>query len=70
MIHAIGSPMSRIGNVRIAATVPPSTPVGVVNRDQERRLERRALEQRLQVSEQPEALLGQRVKSGELAGVE
>ena len=37
-------------------------PVGVVDRDQERRLERGALEQLLQVAQQPEALLGLRMK--------
>ena len=45
-------------------------PVGVVDRDQERRLERRALEQLLQVAQQPEPLLGLRMKRRELAGIE
>src|SRR5207302_3679147 len=40
------------------------------DRDQQWRLERRALEQLLQVSQQPEPLLGLCMKSGELAGVE
>jgi hypothetical protein len=44
--------------------------VGIVDRDQEWRLERRALEQLLQVSQQPVPLLGLRMKSGELAWAE
>ncbi len=45
-------------------------PVGVVDRDQERRLEGCPFEQLLQVSQQPEPLLGPCVQSAELVGVE
>jgi hypothetical protein len=44
--------------------------VRVVDRDQERRLQRRALDQSLQISQQPEPLLGLCMKTRELAGVE
>jgi len=49
---------------------PGIYPVGIVDRDQEWRLECRALEQLLQVSQQPEPLLGVGMKSGELAWAE
>ena len=68
--QAIGSPIEphrQRANRRGRSAV---CPVGVVDRDQERRLERGALEQLLQVSQQPEPLLGLRMKSREPAGVE
>ena len=49
---------------------PAVCPLGIVDGDQERRLERRALEQLLQVSQQPEPLLGVRVERGEPVVVE
>ena len=45
-------------------------PLGVVDGDQERRLERRALEQLLQVSKQPEPLLGLCMQRRERVGIE
>src|SRR6185437_7591997 len=45
-------------------------PVRIVDGDQERRLERRALEQLLQVSQEPETLLGLRLSSGEPVAAE
>ena len=61
--HAIGSPIESHRQRANRCDRSAVRPVGVVDGDQERRLEGCALEQLLQVSQQPEPLLGLRMES-------